>query len=334
MRRKVDRGLMLNRVQRVHPYRDLWREYRADLLFFDPRGIDWAGERIRGLLLHKGRWLEGYFGFPKTVYNRTFPEQKEAIQGLAEKIGKERIFNERTHFDKWEVYVHLSAGEAVKNHLPATYRHTGDDLPELLRRHPSVIFKPRLGHGGAGVIQVTQVSDNAVILRSGWGFPVPLLGADVFIPLLLALAPPEQFIAQEFIEGMRQGGSTFDIRILMQKNSAGQWEAGGELSRVSRAPNLLTNHYHAIVSPSELVPQELLSSLHAISTAAAVALDGPFAALGELGVDFLIDESGHPWIIEVNGKPDKGLFWRLRDGEVLERIYLNPLEYQGHLLDL
>lgn len=333
MRRKVEQALMLNRVQRVPPYRDLWREFRSDLLFFDQRGVDWERERIRGLLLRKGRWLEGYFAFPETVYNRSFPEQKGILGKLAESIGENRIFNDRTHFDKWEVYQHLAGNDGIKEYLPGTYQYTEEDLAELLAQHPSLIFKPRLGHGGAGVIRITSLTPDTVIIKSGWGFAVPLFGEQAYLPLLLALAPPEQFIAQQYIAGRQQDGSAFDVRILMQKNSAGKWEAGGQLSRVSLAANLLTNHYYAIVPPGELISDELLAALQSISYVVAKTLDGPFATLGELGVDFLIDESGRPWILEVNGKPDKGLFWQLRDPEMLGRIYLNPLRYQEHLLD-
>ena len=44
-------------------------------------------------------------------------------------------------------------------------------------------------------------------------------------------------------------------------------------------------------------------------------------------MDFMVDAEGRPWIIEVNGKPDKGLFHEFGDEQMLERIYLTPLTY-------
>lgn len=333
MYEKVGRALLMNKVQRVPYYRMLWWEHRTDLLFFDPAGIDWERQKVDGLLLHKGRWLQGRFAFPEAIYNRCYPEPETTIQKFSEIMGAENIFNDRTHFDKWEVYQQLSGSE-VGGYLPQTYRYDENELPDLLTKHHSFIFKPRLGHGGAGVIKVIVLSPNLIIFLSQWGVPIPLLGQCVFLPLLLVTAPPSLFIAQEFIESLQSHDRKFDVRIVMQKNKVGQWEVGGELSRVTVASNLLTNHYEAVVSPTELVSSSLLQTMQSLSLVVAQTLDGEFASLGELGVDFLIDEEGKPWILEINGKPDKSLFWQIHDDKMLQQIYLNPLNYQDYLLKL
>ena len=331
MYRQVGRSLLLNKLQRVPVYRALFREHQADILFFDPQGIDWERERIRGIFLKRGCWLQGFFAFPETIYNRCFPEPSDLLAKLGDTIGTEQIFNNCTHFDKWDVYQTLREG-GLEEYLPKTYRYTTDDLADTLAQHHSLVLKPRLGHGGAGVIKVTMLSPNVVIVLSQAGVPVPLWNAELFIPLLIGSAPPESFIAQEYIESALMGQDRFDVRILMQKNGVGRWEIGGELSRVGLASNLLTNYYHTIAAPVDFLPSDLLSRLESISYAVAEALDGPFALLGELGVDFLIDEGGNAWILEVNGKPDKSLFRQLDDQAMLKRIYLNPLAYQGYLL--
>ena len=331
--RRVDRALIMNTVQRVPYYRRLWWEHRADLLFFDPGGIDWHTRRIQGLLLHKGRWLQGLFSFPQTIYNRCYPEPESVIERLREMIGDDNVFNDCTHFDKWEVYEHLRVSE-VGQYLPPTYKYNQEDLVELLTKHSSFVLKPRLGHGGSGVFRVTLLSPNVLLFMSQWGLPIPLVGQDLYLPLLTEIAPPSLFIAQMYIKTMEKDQGKFDVRIVMQKNSRGQWEVGGQLSRVARGSNLLTNHYHAIVSPLDVVSSELIATLHALSHVVAETLDGKLATLGVLGVDFLIDVEARPWILEVNGKPDKGLFWQLHDEEMLQRIYLNPLKYQEHLLNL
>ena len=49
--------------------------------------------------------------------------------------------------------------------------------------------------------------------------------------------------------------------------------------------------------------------------------------LGEICVDFALDEEGNLWIIEVNGKPDKNLFFYLKDEQLLKRLYSAPFKY-------
>ncbi|NMB02166.1 MAG: ATP-grasp domain-containing protein [Firmicutes bacterium] len=330
MSRTVDQALLMNNVQKVPYYRELWHDKRMELLFFDPVGIDWEGEMIVGLQLKGGRWRKGYFAFPQTVYNRCFPEPTHVINALKEVVGAKNVFNSLTHFDKWEVYQALRGSE-VEQYLPPTYQYDQLSLPKILAEHGSIILKPRLGHGGYGVTRVTLVMPNLVIIQ-GQGFPIPVWGEESYLPYLIAIAPPEKFIAQQYIEGGKEGSIKADVRLLMQKNKSGSWEVGGQLSRVTTASTLLTNHYQAIVPPSEVVSAKLVFDLQSISYVVATTLDDKLATLGELGVDFLIDETDYPWILEVNGKPDKSLFMKLGDDEMLKRVYLNPLDYQQYLL--
>ena len=51
---RSDRALLMNTVQTVPYYSDHWRELAGELLFFDPRGIDWERDRIHGLQLRRG----------------------------------------------------------------------------------------------------------------------------------------------------------------------------------------------------------------------------------------------------------------------------------------
>lgn len=328
---RVDRALMLNKVQKVPHYRRLSGGRRWGLLFFDPGGIDWEGETVTGLLLKDRLFRAGRFAFPRTVYNRCFPEPRDIIGKLSTTLGAENIFNECTHLDKLNVHQHLEASE-VGEYLPQTCQYSPEDLVGLLGRHVSLVFKPRLGHGGAKVLKVTFVTSGVYVLVTGWGWSIPILDERILIAFLLAAAPPQAFIAQEYIESATYHGRKFDVRIVMQKNGQGRWEVGGQLSRLTAASNLLTNHYEAIVSVQDLLSPVLISLLQSLSFAVAKTLDGKLGRLGELGVDYLLDTAGRPWILEVNGKPDKSLFRKLGNGNMLRRVYLNPLEYQGHLL--
>lgn len=330
MYRKVERALMMNNVQRVPYYRELWQDKSGDLLFFDPAGIDWEKELITGLELKSGRWRKGYFAFPNTIYNRCFPEPEKVISRLSEIVGSANVFNSLTHFDKWEVYQALQGSEAA-SYLPQTYKYNEENLPQLLAEHKSLILKPRFGHGGYGVVKVTLLLPNLVTILS-YAIPLPVWGEEHYIPFLIAVAPPEKFIAQQYIASANSDNYKADVRILMQKNAKGKWEVGGELSRVALYSNLLTNNYAEILPASDVASPEQLATMHSLSNIVATRLDDSFKNLGELGVDFLMDEAGRPWILEVNGKPDKSLFRKLGDDQMLRRVYLNPLDYQKHLL--
>ncbi|GEM_PF-4402130 len=78
-------------------------------------------------------------------------------------------------------------------------------------------------------------------------------------------------------------------------------------------------------------PRKVLAKLKGLSRKVARLLEKRFVMLGELSVDFALDTEGKVWIIEVNGKPDRNLFFALRDEELIQRILARPLEYACYL---
>lgn len=328
----VGKGLLMNHVQRVPYYGVLSSSKAFELLFFDPKGINWDRGMVEGIHLKQGLWQRGDFPFPKTVFNRCYPAPSAVIDRLKEVIGSENIFNTITQFDKWDVYQCLSSSE-IKSHLPLTYQYTEENLSNLLEDYKDIILKPKLGYGGLGVLRVTKLSPSLVMLGSYLDFPVPMIGEELYLAILLALAPPEGFIGQRYIDSLQTGDYKFDIRIVMQKDLAGSWQVGGQLSRVTKVGKLLTNDYIAILDPHYLVPSTLLSTIYSISEVVACELEEIFEHLGEISIDFFLDRDKKPWILEVNGKPDKSLFVQLGDPKMLQTVYLKPLEYQRFLLD-
>lgn len=61
-----------------------------------------------------------------------------------------------------------------------------------------------------------------------------------------------------------------------------------------------------LVSPEKI--NEILRSLHEISVKTAQEAETHIGSLGELSVDFVLDEQSKLWIIELNGKPQKRIY--------------------------
>lgn len=331
--KNIAMSLMMNRVQRVPYYQALSRSHQFELAFFDQQGINWEEQSIVGLHLANGQWTEACFSFPKTIYNRCYPGSAKIIEKLGKLIGPQNIFNTLTQFDKWNVYQLLVQGDLAE-YLPQTYQYTSDQLEQLIEEHTTLILKPRLGFGGAGVLKINKTSDDSITVDSHWSFSIPLVGKSLYLLLLTTMAPPANFIGQQYIDSIQNEEHKFDIRVIMQKNFKGEWEVAGQLSRVTEAKVLLTNNYVKILHPHNLVSDFLISTMHYLAHLVARQLDGKLGNLGEISVDFLVDQRDEkPWILEVNGKPDKMLVKQLADGAMLERVYLNPLDYQGFLVE-
>jgi hypothetical protein len=95
----------------------------------------------------------------------------------------------------------------------------------------------------------------------------------------------------------------------------------------------------AIYEASEILPRlftqekinEVLQSLYEVSLTAAQEAEAHMGSLGELSVDFVLDEHKKLWIIELNGKPQKSIYEDLKCYKDKKLIYSRPLEYAYYL---
>ena len=110
-------------------------------------------------------------------------------------------------------------------------------------------------------------------------------------------------------------------------------ECNTTLSRVAVRNYFVTNVCRSIIPVEEALAHKqldqgkLLEQLTQMSLQIAELLDKHLGLLGEISVDFALDEQNYPWIIEVNGMPSKELFLPLRNRKILKKAYQSPLEY-------
>ena len=314
-------------VQSLNPW-PLGRLIELDqvsLALFAPSGINWREKTILGLHLESGKWVTRRSSFPEAVYNRCYSDQRPLIKRLERVIGKKRIFNYVTRFDKWEIDQVLRRGLGV--YLPATLPFDEVVCRKMLDGKSGLVIKPRHGQGGKGIYRLRRTADGKIQVFEG--FSLEPVGS---LPRARDRWPLSHIMQQE-IPMLKWKDSVFDIRLLMQKDGSGQWRVSGDLSRVAVPGVFITNVCKKICFAEDVLvqvgmdPRKVLTTLESISFKVANLLEEHFVMLGEISVDFALDTEGHLWIIEVNGKPDRNLFFTLRDEELIKRILVSPLEY-------
>ncbi len=166
---------------------------------------------------------------------------------------------------------------------------TGLALPEVeddperfgdrLAEWGAAFLKPRRGSLGIGVQRVEPGHD----LRRDGG------------PFLLqrAVGPPP-------------GVAGVALRLLAQREPDGSWHLCEPVARISQDDPVVNVERGATVAPgSEVLSADALSHLRAQAAACCDVLasgpDGDQAI--EAGIDFVLDEDGLPWLIEVNSVP-------------------------------
>ncbi|WP_440115029.1 YheC/YheD family protein [Paenibacillus sp. QZ-Y1] len=146
-----------------------------------------------------------------------------------------------------------------------------------------------------------------------------------------------EYIIQQGIPLMKHDGLPFDLRVLTQKNLQHSWETTGILGRIAAPGKIITNIHGGgrLASFEEVVRphfnnhefDQLRSELYRLGIHMAVQLQRSFPRLKEIGIDIALDESGRPWILEVNTLPGIYAFALLPDKQTYRKIRRYAIAY-------
>ncbi len=282
---------------------DLLRERGIRVIVADPAAaeVTAAGARIRGWVPRDGRWRPSGPHDLAAVYNRLPARYPERFGALLQALQRRRVpvgnppGTNRLALDKGESLQLLAAAG-----LPVPEVETDADRFELcLQSWGTAFCKPRFGSFGRGVARVEP------------GDPLPA-HADGPAILQRAVSPPP---------GPYSGVC---IRGLVQREVDGTWRAAGRVARVSEGDPVVNVARGASALPVGSLARRLddiagieerldaleMDVVRAMEDAAGE--DAP--AMLELGMDWVLDPGGAPWLIEINGKPG-GRLRVLAEGE-------------------
>lgn len=310
-----------------------------NLYAFTPRDIQWNKQRIIGLRLKKGKWTQGSFPFPHAVYNRCYNKKLSTIQRLEAAIGMNKCFNSINFFNKWDLSK-LLAQSSLKPYVPDTFLYNEVNMSELLESYKLIYMKPIYGNKGASVYRVELMDNKDIHISMHSLAPRYIVRKNESIQEKLEkLLGHKSYIVQQGIPMSQLDHKYFDIRVLVQKGITGEWTISTIVSRVAHKgyfnTSMCEHIYHTDEVLSRLFSQEkvndILLSLHDISVKAAQAADIHMGSLGELSVDFAIDDNSNLQIIELNGKPQKSIYNDITNFRSKKLIYNRPLEYAYYL---
>ncbi|MDQ0339027.1 hypothetical protein J2S00_001813 [Caldalkalibacillus uzonensis] len=157
-------GIMVYKPRPLRDY-EMAKLLNVDLLVFRPRGIKWSKNKIRGRIYKNGKWERKTCPFPAAVYNRLYSSNRTVVHKLERAIGKGKVFNCITRFDKWEIY-NILRESAIHHYVLATYLYHPSNLIPLLKKYNKLILKPSKGQLGRRVYLIERTNNNEYRLYS------------------------------------------------------------------------------------------------------------------------------------------------------------------------
>ncbi|HZG58456.1 YheC/YheD family protein [Paenibacillus sp.] len=152
-----------------------------------------------------------------------------------------------------------------------------------------------------------------------------------------------QYLIQPYLSLTADDGAPFDVRALVQKDGSGRWTLTGAAARVGPKGGLTSNLHgggSAYAAEDYLLRQfgraetdRILRRIRRAALTIPPALERGHGPLLELGVDFGVDRGGRVWVLEVNSKPGRTSFTRLKDDRAGVAAVTSPIRYARYVLD-
>ncbi|OXM15262.1 YheC/YheD family protein [Paenibacillus herberti] len=319
-----------------------------EVFVFTPADVDFETNRIHAQFYNTSSksWTHKWTSFPHMIYDRCRIQHShrfEQLRKFRSRYGHLTFLNKPLR-NKWTVYKTLSSQSRFQNKQPFTMLYTGHkDLSEMLSRYPLVFLKPINGTGGRGILRIELQKDDTYLIQGRDQtrriIQPQQVGATALKKKLSSWnLEGGKYIVQQGIMIKLPNGRVHDYRLLVQKNSRGEWEATGCAGRIG-APKSITSNLHG--GGKAMGMDELLGSwvgdeararavrreAEQFGVEVAAYLEQQYDRLCELALDLAIDRKGGIWLLEVNPKPAREVFRESGDEATYERAIVKPLEY-------
>ncbi|NBI27519.1 YheC/YheD family protein [Chengkuizengella marina] len=236
---------------------------------------------------------------------------------------------------KWKKTLVLINNLNLKKYIPHTEKVSYESLNEMLEKHIVVYVKPSRGSSGKGVMKIQKSTQNEktiyeiqndLNIKFYYEYTTLYKDLDEHIKKSKRL-----HIVQKGIDLIKYNDRYADIRVMVQQNQHLKWEVTGFLGRLSHPKKIVTNisgggkvcDIHELLDHScanENEKEALINKLNNLGIEIAKQMNITFPNIKENGIDIALDQKLHPWILEVNTKPDIIPFSLLKNKTFFNKI--------------
>ncbi|MBW7460400.1 YheC/YheD family protein, partial [Paenibacillus sepulcri] len=227
------------------------RQLDLDVFVFTPQDVNYKQNRIFAHIFDPGKktWTRKWRSFPHMIYDRCRIQKSHRFEQLGRfrKQYGHLTFLNRVLRNKWTVYKTMRMEERFRPHLPLTrlYENPGD-LTEMVNKYPLIYLKPVNGTGGRGILRIEKQQGGTYLIQGRdqsrriiTPQRVPLSG--LHGKLAGWNLKGNRYLVQQGIQLKLPNGRVHDYRMLVQKNSSGNWEVTGCAGRIGASRSITSN---------------------------------------------------------------------------------------------
>jgi len=316
---------------------------------FSPYSINWNKNTIHGYSYGKNGWSRVLFPIPDVIYPREkaySPSKLRIRKRLATKGAK---FINPPLIGKWETYQRLIQNPNLVPFLPDTRLiKSFRQLDSMINKYRAVYLKPVSGSQGKNIIKVVKKKSSSTYqyqyqmnnqLHRGSTSSITKLRSS-----LKRVMGNRRYIIQKQINLIRSKGNILDVRILVQKDSSGEWGVTGMACRVGKNGSITSNissggsgrKLESVLQGSfsdEAQRADILENIKFVAIEAAKTLEESIGQAGEMGIDIGIDKNGQIWFIEANLRPARQVFTLIGEKQIRQKSVEKPMLYAKYLAE-
>ncbi|MHA0857783.1 YheC/YheD family endospore coat-associated protein [Paenibacillus sp. CMAA1364] len=315
------------------------------------RDLKLTSTTVKGYTLNAKNddWEIQQFPLPQVIYNRIPTREDEEKPWVQRKI-RSCLAHPGIHFynpfffNKWDLFEWLQASKSTDYLVPMTKRLVGRvSLSNIVDSNPYLYLKPESGKAGKGIMLLKFQKDKKMPYRLKiQNNRTSITYKSTSIRRLWLRLKKETgsspYIVQQGIQLATVNDRPFDLRVMVQKTSKGQWAVTGVGARMAGLKSITT---HVPRGGTIENPTKLISSLFGSDMATVIITQIKTTALiiarqierasrynhGEMSMDLGLDRLGKVWFFEANARPMKFDESHIRKRS-LERIF----EYSEYLV--
>lgn len=331
----------------IHDYVTHYSEIGGAILVFATEGINSEAKTVKGYVYNpeSKEWIYGIYPYPSSIFIRGHVNNEKWCTHFQSILGKFAVFND-FYFDKWQMYQFLM-NHHFGEFLPKTelYR-TPEDVLRLMSNHPSVYLKPIHGTMGISIAKAERFG-SSIHFRYRDGTENKKIICKTVLQTKKTIRnklDSNRYIIQQALPLITNNNRMIDFRLIVVKNTQGNWEYMGMVARYGAKKSFISNisaggtaekgevALKNTLSLTDAALLNLTNQMKQLALSIAQSFDQYGLHCGNLGIDIGVDHNQKLWIIEVQHySPAHNIAVDANDLEMYTNILRNNLLYMKRI---